>query len=134
MSLRSPLGRVLGHGSAKEGVSHWWSQRLTAAALVPLAIWFVLGLLSLETLDYASVRGWLGEPLNAIVALLLVPTLLWHSSLGVQVVIEDYVASESLKLAALILSRFAHALLGVAGVVAVVRIVMWPEVAFASWS
>jgi succinate dehydrogenase / fumarate reductase, membrane anchor subunit len=134
MSLRSPLGRVLGHGSAKEGVAHWWSERITAAALVPLTIWFAAGLLSLDALDYASVRGWLGEPLNAVVALLLVPTLLWHSNLGVQVVIEDYVSGEGIKLASLVLCRFVHAVLGVAGIVAVVRIVLWPEVAFASWS
>lgn len=126
MSLRSPLGRALGRGTAKEGVSHWWTQRLTAAALVLLCVWFAAGLLALPSLDYHVVRAWLAYPLTATVALLLLPTLLWHSHLGVQVVIEDYVHSEALKLLALVLSRFVHALLGVAAVVALVRIAFSP--------
>ena len=119
MSLRSPLARALGSGSAKEGVAHWWTQRLTAAALVPLSIWFLAGLLSLHSLDYATVRGWLTQPLNTMTALLLTLVLVWHSSLGVQVVIEDYVHHEKLKIASLLLVRFAHAVLAVAGVYAI---------------
>ncbi len=123
MSLRSPLGRALGRGSAKEGVSHWWTQRLTAAALVVLGLWFLASLLALHSLDYFAVRAWLAQPITAVVALLLLPTLLWHSHLGVQVVIEDYVHHEPLKLLLLVLSRFAHSLLAVAALVAVARIV-----------
>ena len=124
MSLRSPLGRALGRGSAKEGVGHWWSQRLTAVGLVVLGVWFVAGLLALHSLDYLTVRAWLAQPVTAVVALLLVPTLLWHSHLGVQVVIEDYVHHEPLKLLSLVLSRFVHTLLGVAAAVALTRILL----------
>ena len=122
MSLRSPLGRALGSGSAKSGVGHWWTQRLTAAALVPLGLWFAISLLSLDALDYGSVRAWLAQPLTTVSALLLVLTLLWHSSLGVQVVIEDYVHHEALKVASLVLVKFAHVVLAVAGVYALLII------------
>ncbi len=122
MSLRSPLGRALGAGSAKSGVGHWWSQRITAAALVPLGLWFAVGLLSLDALDYASVRTWLSQPLTTIGALILVLTLSWHSNLGVQVVIEDYVHHEGLKVASLLLLKFAHVVLGVTAVYALLII------------
>ena len=122
MSLRSPLGRALGAGSAKSGVGHWWTQRLTAAALVPLGLWFAVSLLALDTLDYVAVRAWLAQPLTTVGALLLVLTLLWHSSLGVQVVIEDYVHHEGLKVASLVLLKFAHVVLAVACVYALLII------------
>lgn len=121
MSLRSPLSYALGSGSAKEGVSHWWVQRLTAVALVPLAIWFVLALLGLPALDYFTVRDWLAAPGHSVGTLLLVVTLVWHSSLGVQVVIEDYVHHQGLKLITLVLVKFAHVALGVAGAFAVLK-------------
>jgi len=121
-SLRTPLARVLGHGSAKEGVGHWWTQRLTAVALVPLTVWFVLGLFSLPSLDYATAHGWLAGPWNSIGALLLVLTLAWHSSLGVQVVIEDYVHDHALKVIALVVSKFAHVVLAAVGALALLRI------------
>lgn len=121
MSLRSPLSRVLGSGSAKEGVSHWWLQRLTSVALIPLAIWFLLALLSLPALDYFTMRDWLAAPGHGLATLLLVLTLVWHSSLGVQVVIEDYVHHHGLKLAALVLTKFVHVALAVAGAYAVLK-------------
>jgi succinate dehydrogenase / fumarate reductase, membrane anchor subunit len=119
VTLRSPLGRALGRGSAKEGVGHWWTERLTAVALVPLSLWFALALLSLDSLDYAVVRAWMSAPLNSVGVLLLVLTLLWHSSLGVQVVIEDYVHHHSLKIVSLVLVKFAHVAAAVAGSYAV---------------
>jgi succinate dehydrogenase / fumarate reductase, membrane anchor subunit len=122
MSLRSPLGRALGAGSAKSGVGHWWTQRLTAVALVLLGLWFVISLLSLDSLDYATVRGWLGQPATTIGALLLVLTLFWHSSLGVQVVIEDYVHHEALKVVSLLVLKFAHVALAVTAVYALLII------------
>ena len=124
MSLRSPLGRVLGKGSAQEGVGHWWTQRLTALALIPLTIWFVLALLGLETLSYATVHEWLGRPANALGALILVIALLWHSHLGVQVVVEDYVHHEGLKVLARILLIFTHALAGAVAVYAILMVAL----------
>ncbi len=125
MSRRSPLGRVLGLGSAKEGVSHWWAQRVSAMALVPLMLWLIVSLVGIARqggADYLAVVDWVSAPLNTVLLLLLVPTLLYHSYLGVQVVIEDYVTADGLKIAALVLQKFVHAVLAVSGIVAVLRI------------
>lgn len=118
----TPLGRVLGYGSAKDGAGHWWVQRVTAVALVPLTVWFLLSLAGLPLADQAAVTAWLRQPLHAVPAALLVLTLCWHSRLGVQVVIEDYVHHHALKVTSLLLSTFAHALLVATGVFAVLRV------------
>ena len=122
MSLRNPIGRALGRGSAKSGVSHWWVQRLTAVALVPLTVWFAFAVVHLPTSDYEAVRAWVASGINPVLLLLLIGALAWHSALGVQVVLEDYVHAKGLKLAALLASTLLHALLAVAGVYAVLRI------------
>src|SRR6266851_4439491 len=83
--MRSPLGRVVGLGSAKEGVEHWWQQRLTAVALVPLALWFVATLLGHLGGGYAGAASWIGSPIPAILMILLVGTSAYHAALGVQV-------------------------------------------------
>lgn len=119
MSLRSPLGRVLGRGAAGDGVGHWWVQRVTAVALVPLTLWFVVALLRLPLNSYDEVRAWLGQPWAAVPAILLVATLAWHSKLGVQVVIEDYVHGKGAKTSLLLLSTFVHVAAAVAGVFAI---------------
>ena len=121
MSLRSPLGKVLGLGSAKAGAHHWWSQRMTAIGLVILGAWFVISLACLGTFDYSAVRGWIGGPVNATLLSLLVATLCYHSQLGVQVVIEDYVHG-ALKTASILISNFVHIVAGVLGVVSVLRV------------
>ena len=89
MSLRSPIGRALGRGSAKSGVSHWWVQRLTAVALVPLTVWFAFAVVHLPTSDYEAVRAWVASGINPVLLLQLIGALAWHSALGVQVVLED---------------------------------------------
>jgi succinate dehydrogenase / fumarate reductase, membrane anchor subunit len=122
MSLRSPLGSVLGHGSAKEGPTHWWQQRITAFALVPLTLWFAFALLGLPSLDYPTVRAWIAGGWTAVFIVLLLLTLAWHSLLGVQVVVEDYVHGKASKVATLILSIFLHAIAAAAGVFAVLKI------------
>jgi succinate dehydrogenase / fumarate reductase, membrane anchor subunit len=122
MSLRSPLGRVLGAGSAKEGTAHWWAQRVSAVALIPLTLWFFFSLLLLPELDYLTVHAWISVPLSSFLAVLLVSVLTYHSYLGTQVVVEDYVHANGAKLLLLLLLRFAYVLCGGAGIFAILRI------------
>lgn len=122
MSLRSPLGNVLGLGSAKDGTGHWWAQRVSGIALVMLGLWFVWSLASLEGLAYGNVVMFIGSPVNAVLLILLCVTVAYHSYLGVQVVIEDYVHAHGLKVASLILSRFAHVVVAVASVYSILSI------------
>jgi len=117
--LRSPVGRAIGLGSAKEGVEHWWLQRVTAVALVPLTLWFVIAVVRLSSADIDTVRDWVGRPLPAILLVLLLIATFWHASLGVQVVIEDYVHTDLAKLGLLIVVRLACFALAVAGIFAV---------------
>ena len=112
MSLQTPLRRVTGLGSAKEGAGHWWAQRLTAVALVPLGLWFVFSVLGLNHGQYEMIRAWIAEPLNTILLILLILSLLYHSALGLQVVIEDYIHG-AIKIATLISVQFLHILLAV---------------------
>jgi succinate dehydrogenase / fumarate reductase membrane anchor subunit len=120
--LRSPLGRAVGLGSAKEGAEHWWMQRLTAVALVPLSLWFVASLIALAGADHGAVVEWLSGPLAAILMLLLIGATFYHAALGLQVVIEDYVHGEGVKFAALVLNKLICFALAVAGIFAVLKI------------
>jgi succinate dehydrogenase membrane anchor subunit len=121
MSLRSPLGKALGNGSAKEGVHHWWVQRLTSVALVPLSIWFLVSLLSLPSLDHATVVAWMGQSWTALLLVLFVLVVTWHSQLGVRVIVEDYVHGGA-KTLTLVVITFVHALVAAAGVLAVLKV------------
>lgn len=120
--LRSPLGRAIGLGSAKEGVEHWWAQRVSAVAVLVLGLWFVASLAALAGADRATVVAWLHGPLAAILTILTLAALFYHAALGLQVVIEDYVNPEGVKLAAVTLVRLLCLALAVAGMFAVLRI------------
>jgi len=122
VSLRSPLGKVLGVGSAKSGVQHWWVQRLTAVALVPLSVWFVVSLLSLPSFDHATVVAWMSGSWTALLLILLVLTCAWHSQLGVRVVVEDYVHGAAARTVTLVSVLFVHTLIAAAGVFAVLKV------------
>ena len=122
MSLGTPLGRVLGLGTAKDGTGHFAAQRVSAIALSFLGVWFLWQMLCLESLAYLDVIRFAAQPMNGILLALLSITVAYHSYLGVQVVIEDYVHSHGLKLAALIASRFAHAFIAVAALYAILSI------------
>lgn len=124
MSLRSPLGQVRGLGSAKEGVNHWWGLRLSALALVPLTVWFVVSLLGLVGADHAAVKAWAGSPLVASLLVLLVAATFYHAVMGLQTVIEDYVHQEGLKLLTLFAVKGAAWLLAALGIVSVLVLLL----------
>ena len=122
MSLRSPLGRVLGLGTAKDGTAHWWGQRVSGVALALLGLWFAWSLTTMAGYSHADAATFIGQPFNAVMLMLLCVTMAYHSLLGVQVVIEDYVHGHALKIASLVLSRFAHILFAVVGLFAILRL------------
>ncbi len=124
MSLRSALGVVLGRGAAGEGVAHWWAQRVSALMLVPLTLWFVVALIGLPLNDYAAVSIWIASGWNPVWLALLLLALCWHSRLGVQVVIEDYVHGPALKFAGLLFNSAAHLLLLAGGLYALLRLAL----------
>jgi succinate dehydrogenase / fumarate reductase membrane anchor subunit len=119
MSMRTPLARVRGTGSAKYGVHHWWAQRLSAIALVPLFLWFVASMTAVATADYATAVAWVRSPLNSSLLALLIAAVFYHAQLGMQVVFEDYVSSHWLQVTCIILVRLLALLLAVVSVVAV---------------
>jgi succinate dehydrogenase / fumarate reductase, membrane anchor subunit len=121
-SMRAPLARVRGLGSAKEGVEHWWAQRLTALALVPLTLWFVYSMVALTGADHGSVALWLARPRNAVLMILLLAATFQHAQLGLQVVIEDYVHGHAARLAAIVAVKFLAVLLATGGIFGVMRI------------
>lgn len=123
---RSPMKIARGLGSAQAGVEHWWTQRVTAAALVLLGIWFVVTVLCLLHADYATARAAVAKPWNALLLIAFVLTMFWHAVLGLQVVIEDYVHTRWKEVALLVAIKFLAVLGALAGVLAVLRIALTP--------
>ena len=121
MSLRTPLAQVRGLGSAKEGVHHWWLQRLSGAALVPLTLWFVFSIAGMAGADHAAVSAWAASPVNAVFLILLVAATFQHVHLGLQVVIEDYIHHGTAKLILLVSSKFGSFILAIAGIFAILK-------------
>ncbi len=119
--LRTPLARAQGLGSAKGGVHHWWVQRLTAIALIPLVVWFAISLVMLTGADYAVVRAWIGSPLVMVLLILTIGIGLHHGQLGLQVVWEDY-TDGALRVVMIVLTKFIAVLFGLGAVVAIMRI------------
>ena len=122
MDRRTPLARARGLGSAKDGVGHWWAQRLTAIALIPLVVWFAISLVMLSGADYTVVRAWIGSPLVMMLLVLTIAVGLHHAQLGMQVVIEDYVGNDGWKLALIVFVKFIAVLFGLGAIVAILRI------------
>jgi succinate dehydrogenase / fumarate reductase membrane anchor subunit len=121
-SMRSPLGHARGLGSAKEGLHHWWMQRLTSIALVPLSIWFVAALVSLRDADWETYALWISNPLNATMMVLFIGVGLHHAQAGMQVVLEDYVSSHGARVFSVIAVKlicYALAALSIMSVVLV---------------
>ena len=105
--LETPLARVRGHGSAREGAEHWWHERMSSVATLLLFVWLIVSLLRLPSLDHRGVTEWLRDPLAAVPMLLLVAATFWHLKMGLQVIIEDYVHDEGNRFLALLLLAFA---------------------------
>jgi len=121
-SLRAPVARVRGLGSAKDGTGHFITQRVTALALVPLLLWFVVGVISHIGVPHYTFKAWLGGIVPATLMVLTLVTTFWHAALGLAVVVEDYVHHEMLKLALLVLVRLGCVGFAVLGVVSVIKI------------
>ena len=122
MALRSDLGRVRGLGSAKNGTSHWWAQRVTAVALVPLSAWFVFSVINLVGVDREGLKVWVNGPGSLVLMALFLIALFYHMQLGLQVVIEDYVHNERNKVLSLILNKLLSVFFVVAGITALIKI------------
>jgi succinate dehydrogenase / fumarate reductase membrane anchor subunit len=119
--FRTPLSKVKGLGSAKDGTTHFWRQRLTALLLIPLVLWVGFSLAALPV-DHATLVGWIQQPWVSVALVLLVIATFYHAQLGLQVVIEDYVSSHSRRTMALLLTNLSCLLLGTIGVISVLKI------------
>ena len=122
MNMRAPIAQVRGHGSAKAGAHHWWAQRLSAIALIPLALWFVASVAAIAAADYATAIEWLKSPWNSAMLVLLLAATFYHAQLGMQVVFEDYISTHWLQVASIIAVRFLAILLAAVSIIAVLRI------------
>ncbi|MGY9057534.1 MAG: succinate dehydrogenase, hydrophobic membrane anchor protein [Alphaproteobacteria bacterium] len=122
MSLRSPIAAARGLGSAKSGTEHWWVQRVTAVALVPLTIWFVISLIAHSGASYEEVRAWIGSPVPAVLMICLLAAMFHHAQLGLQVVIEDYIHHEPCKIGCILIVKGAAIFFGLLGIFSVAKI------------
>ena len=123
-SLRTPLAKARGLGSAKYGTHHFWVQRLTAVALIPLTVWLALSLASLATAGQAEVVAWMKSPLSATLMVSFIMAGFWHMKLGLQVVIEDYVHAEFIKITCLILNNLITIFLALAASLSVLKMLL----------
>ncbi len=119
--FRTPLSRARGLGSAKDGLHHWWMQRVTAIALIPLVVWFAISLVMLTGADFAVVRAWIGSPLVMVLLTLTIGVGLYHGQLGLQVVWEDY-TDGAMRIVLILLTKFIAVLFGLGAILAILRI------------
>ncbi len=124
MNLRHPLARAKGLGSAKDGVGHWWRQRLTAIFLIPLTLWFLWWAGSFTLIDAELARERLGRPLDALLMIAFILAAAWHAQLGLQVIVEDYVHRRGLEIGLQIAIRAALFIAAAVGILAVLRIAL----------
>ena len=122
--MRTPLSRVRGLGSAKKGTEHFWLQRVTAIANIPLAVFFVSAMVAHAGADYLTVKAFLSHPIVALVMLLLILSMVWHMRFGLQIVIEDYIHDHTVKILALILNTFFALAVGTASVLAILKLTL----------
>lgn len=122
MSLLTPFKKASGLGTTNDGVHHWWMQKLTAVALVPLSLWFVFAVAAHAGDDYAAISAWFAQPITTTMLTLTAFTTFLHSAQGLQVIIEDYVHHEGAKLAALILMKLGLFALGASSILSILRV------------
>lgn len=122
MDMQSHLSRVRGLGSTNEGVGHWWMQRLTGIALIPLTLWFVYSAIQMSGASHAEFTTWVGTHGNPVLLILLIIAMFHHGQLGLQVVIEDYIHSEGPKVTLIVLTKFAAIFIGACSIFAVLRL------------
>lgn len=121
--LRSHMRVVQGLGSAKHGVKHWWWQRLSALAMIPLSVWFVFSLMrAMLFQEPEMVSNWLGSPFSAVALIVFLVAMFTHAALGVQVVVEDYVSCPWKKYTLLIANQFACTVLALIGILSIIRL------------
>ena len=123
-SMSTPLARARGLGSARSGLHHWWHQRVSAVAMVGLVSWIVVLLFSLVDADYQTALNMLAHPVNATVVVLFIAVGLWHASLGLQVVLEDYVANEGVRLIAILAVKMAASVIAVLSILSVLKVAL----------
>lgn len=122
MNYRSPLAKVIGLGSAKEGSGHWWHQRLTSIALVPLTLWFTYSVAThLTGACIEEFPTWIGTPVNSALLIAFVVALFYHTQLGIQVVLEDYVHHEGLKITAILAVKALSFILVVMSIISILQ-------------
>ncbi|MFK8030550.1 MAG: succinate dehydrogenase, hydrophobic membrane anchor protein [Gammaproteobacteria bacterium] len=125
MSRKTPLGNVKGLGSAKSGSGHWWSQRMSAVALLPLGLWLIFSIATLVhngASDYNSFALWVSAPFNAMMLVSTILVVLYHSQLGIEVVIEDYAPEGVSRIGGLMIQKFLHLIVAVIGVFSVLKL------------
>lgn len=124
MSLRSPLGTAKGLGSAKDGLHHWWAQRVTAVALIPLTVLFAFQVVLLSMSDYKTVIDCIGSPWSSALIISLIVAAFYHAALGMQVIYEDYISNKAIRIGAIMTTNIMLFLLGTAAIIAVLRIAL----------
>ena len=122
--FRTPLGRARGLGSAKHGAGHWISERLSAIALIPLVLWAVFGVIRLASRDYDFAVGWVSQPLNAVLIVLLIAIAFWHMHSGLRVIVEDYIHKMPTKAGLLVANLFVCVLVGALAIFSILKVAL----------
>ena len=121
-NFRSPLSVVKGHGAAGEGTHHFWVQRVTAVALVPLVVWFCFSLAMMPTATHATVVDWMSSPFNSVLLILSIFASFYHLALGLQVIIEDYVSNSNIRMVSILMMKLLCFFFAALGIFSVIKI------------
>ena len=124
MDYKTPLAKVRGLGSAHNGTTHWWMQRVSSILLIPLSFWLMAYLKKVTIFSHAEITAWLAEPLNSLGAILWLLTVFYHAALGLQVVMEDYIHSAGRKIVAIWAMKLGFLGMGLATILTVLRVIL----------